>query len=183
MLENDESFFYIKNDDEVNLKTDRFNTEPNSLLINPFPNCDLSDSKILTFENRITNKKRDYRTVDVENNNQNSFDNLNFNNNLVKNNNGTTLVNNEHFSSDILNCERNLLKNSKIKKSYIEEEGPKIISLDEVPMFRKLFIQVHPFILNGYRIHHEIKDCFLSVLKLHNETLNIWTHMLPFIGF
>jgi adiponectin receptor len=195
MLENDESFIYIKNDDEVNLKTDRFNTEPNSYL-SPFPNCDLSDSRSLTYENEISHKERIGKTIDLENKNNLLIDNLIANNNQVYNRNGNTLDlknnltnnnshNNHYVSCDNLNSEKNLLKNSKIKKkkSYIEEVGPKIISLDEVPMFRKLFIQVHPFILNGYRIHHEIKDCFLSVFKLHNETLNIWTHMLPFIGF
>lgn len=191
MLENDESFIYIKNDEEVNLKTDRFNTEPqNCSYNNPFPNCDLSDSRILTFENELYNKDRAAKTLDLENNNL-LIDNLSYNNNQLYNRNGIALVNktnianniNNYVSSDNLNSEKNLLKHSKTKKSYIEEEGPKIISLDEVPMFRKLFIQVHPFILNGYRIHHEIKDCFLSVFKLHNETLNIWTHMLPFIGF
>lgn len=194
MLENDESFIYIKNDEEVNLKTDRFNTEPNNnSFYNPFLNCDLSDSRILTFENEIYNKERGGKTIDLENKNL-LIDNFGANNNLVYNRNGTALAaknnlvnnninNNNCLSGDNLNSEKNLLKNSKIKKSYVEEEGPKIISLDEVPLFRKLFIQVHPFILNGYRIHHEIKDCFISVFKLHNETLNIWTHLLPFIGF
>jgi len=209
MLENDESFIYIKNDEEVNLKTDRFNTEPQNNSFhnnNQFQICDLSDSRILTFENELNhNKDKSEKTVDLETNNF-LIDNLNANNNnnqvvysrnstsanalaltnknniFISNNNNNN--NNNYFMNENLNSEKNILKVSKTKKSFIEEEeGPKIISLDEVPMFRKLFIQVHPFILNGYRIHHEFKDCFLSVFKLHNETLNIWTHMLPFIGF
>ena len=171
MLENNESFIYIKNDYEVNLKTDRFKTEPNSYL-SPFPNCDLSDSRILSYDNEISHKERIGKTIDLENKNNLLIDNLIANNNQVYNRNGTALDlknnltnnnshNNHYVSCDNLNSEKNLLKNSKIKKNYIEEVGPKIISLDEVPMFRKLFIQVHPFILSGYRIHHEIKDCFL----------------------
>ena len=182
MLENNESFIYIKNDDEVNLKTDRFNTEPYNK--NSFFISDLSDSQIISANPEI---------FDLENkNNILLADNIllltnnNANNNQVYNRTGTLLskngtLNNNNISSD--NNEKQLLRNSKIKKSYIEEDGPKIISLDQVPLFRKLFIQVHPIILNGYRIHHQISECFVSVFKLHNETLNIWSHMLPFIGF
>ncbi len=38
------------------------------------------------------------------------------------------------------------------------------------------------FILSGYRRpRSSFLQCLLSVVKLNNETLNIWTHLLPFI--
>ena len=58
-----------------------------------------------------------------------------------------------------------------------------ITSLDKIHKYSNLFICVHPFILNGYRIHHTLKDCVASLFTLHNETLNIWTHLVPFLGF
>jgi hypothetical protein len=63
------------------------------------------------------------------------------------------------------------------------KEPASIISLDKVPRYSNLFISVHPFILHGYRIHHSLSECLKSMFTLHNETLNIWTHFLPFIGF
>jgi Haemolysin-III related len=187
MLENHESFIYIKNDEEVNLKSDRFNTEP--LYKNSFVNYDLSDSNIVGANLEFSQKENDHQkrmnlNLDNDNNllmnkvNQNNYEVYNRNSLMIQNNPNTFYLNNENMQSD-----RQLLKNSKIKKSYIEEEGPKIISLDQVPLFRKLFISVHPFILNGYRIHHTAKDCFFSIFKLHNETLNIWTHLIPCLAF
>ena len=37
------------------------------------------------------------------------------------------------------------------------------------------------FILTGYRTKHSVLDCVRSVFALHNETLNIWTHLAGFI--
>ena len=36
------------------------------------------------------------------------------------------------------------------------------------------------FILTGYRTEHTIFDCIKSIFSIHNETLNIWTHLLAF---
>jgi len=60
---------------------------------------------------------------------------------------------------------------------------PKITSLDEIQKFSNIFVCVYPFIFYGYRINHTIKDCLFSIFKLHNETMNIWTHLLPFLFF
>jgi len=198
MLENDESFIYIKNDEEVNLKTDRFNTEQNLLKLS-LQNPDISDAQILSVDNEIHQKNISSKTLGFDNKNYLLLEKSNPNSNYVHNRNGSSYAlknansninidenytNKNNFASvDTLKTDKSGHKSIKFKHSYIEEQGPKIISLDDVPRFRRLFIQVHPFILNGYRIHHEIRDCFLSVFKLHNETLNIWTHLLPFIGF
>lgn len=36
-----------------------------------------------------------------------------------------------------------------------------------------------PFIYNGYRIHYTFQQCKQSLFQLHNQTLNIWTHLVP----
>lgn len=70
-----------------------------------------------------------------------------------------------------------------IKDEVKHSNKPAVISLIELPKYKNFFITVHPFIINGYRIHHSIKDCLKSVFTLHNETLNIWTHLFPFLLF
>jgi predicted membrane channel-forming protein YqfA (hemolysin III family) len=37
---------------------------------------------------------------------------------------------------------------------------------------------ISPHILRGYRVGHAPGDLILSLLTLHNETGNIWTHLL-----
>jgi adiponectin receptor len=64
-----------------------------------------------------------------------------------------------------------------------EEKKAKIISLDKIGNYSNIFIAVHPFIMHGYRIRHTFKDCLVSIFKVHNETLNIWSHLLSFCLF
>eukprot|EP00741_Cyanophora_paradoxa_P025328 tig00000367_g24447.t1 len=39
------------------------------------------------------------------------------------------------------------------------------------------------FILTGYRVRFSIWLCLKSIFRLHNETMNIWTHLLGFALF
>lgn len=39
------------------------------------------------------------------------------------------------------------------------------------------------FIRLGYRVNHSFLDLFYSILKFHNETINIWTHIFGFTIF
>lgn len=41
----------------------------------------------------------------------------------------------------------------------------------------------NPYILAKYRAHYTLRMCLLSVFRLHNETMNIWTHLLGFCMF
>ena len=41
----------------------------------------------------------------------------------------------------------------------------------------------NPFILTGYRDRTSVIGCLKSVLLLHNETINIWSHFLGFLFF
>jgi hypothetical protein len=67
--------------------------------------------------------------------------------------------------------------------SQMFEKKATITSLDCIHKYSNMFICVHPFIFHGYRIHHTLKDCILSIFSFHNESLNIWTHLVPFIAF
>ena len=41
----------------------------------------------------------------------------------------------------------------------------------------------NPYIKSGYRTNLDYFACVKSVLSMHNETLNIWTHLLGFFVF
>ena len=43
--------------------------------------------------------------------------------------------------------------------------------------------QVMTAITRGYRPGLNYKQCLLSIFRLHNETINIWTHLLGFLFF
>jgi adiponectin receptor len=40
-----------------------------------------------------------------------------------------------------------------------------------------------PFILTGYRVHFSLRLCLRSLFHVHNETGNVWTHLLGAIAF
>jgi adiponectin receptor len=57
---------------------------------------------------------------------------------------------------------------------------PKLLSFDELAEWQK----DSPFILRGYRPEsNSAHACFASWLYLHNETVNIYSHLLPGILF
>ncbi|KAI7907192.1 hemolysin-III related-domain-containing protein [Cokeromyces recurvatus] len=55
----------------------------------------------------------------------------------------------------------------------------RLLLLEELPKDRR----ENQFVLSGYRFYHTSKDCLLSLFKLHNETMNIWSHLLGFFFF
>ncbi|KAG6603018.1 Adiponectin receptor protein [Phytophthora cinnamomi] len=40
------------------------------------------------------------------------------------------------------------------------------------------YLADNSYIRSGYRLHYSARECFLSLFELHNETLNVWTHMV-----
>ena len=40
-----------------------------------------------------------------------------------------------------------------------------------------------PFILTSYRANQDLAECFMSLFRLHNETLNVWLHLIGALGF
>uniref|UniRef100_K3XC53 Adiponectin receptor protein n=1 Tax=Globisporangium ultimum (strain ATCC 200006 / CBS 805.95 / DAOM BR144) TaxID=431595 RepID=K3XC53_GLOUD len=40
------------------------------------------------------------------------------------------------------------------------------------------YLADNSYIRSGYRLNYSVRDCFLSLFELHNETLNVWTHII-----
>eukprot|EP01133_Synstelium_polycarpum_P002606 gene2606-2992_t len=45
------------------------------------------------------------------------------------------------------------------------------------------YLQGNEFIVTGYRVNFTYALCAKSIFRMHNETLNIWTHLLGTIAF
>jgi adiponectin receptor len=45
------------------------------------------------------------------------------------------------------------------------------------------YLADNSYIHGGYRLHYSFRDCFYSLFELHNETLNVWTHMVGSLIF
>lgn len=45
------------------------------------------------------------------------------------------------------------------------------------------YMKDNEFILGHYRVEWPLKQIFLSIFTLHNETLNVWTHLIGFFLF
>uniref|UniRef100_A0A1D1ZFV7 Uncharacterized protein C30D11.11 n=1 Tax=Anthurium amnicola TaxID=1678845 RepID=A0A1D1ZFV7_9ARAE len=67
------------------------------------------------------------------------------------------------------------------KKQKREKEGMelRLVSYDELPEYMK----ENEFILDHYRSEWPLKYAFLSLFRWHNETLNVWTHLIGFFVF
>lgn len=46
-----------------------------------------------------------------------------------------------------------------------------------------LYLQDNDFILTGYRMNYTFRESFISVFHLHNEWMNVWTHLLGMCHF
>lgn len=49
--------------------------------------------------------------------------------------------------------------------------------------YAPIHLQDNEYILRGYRVGHNFKDAIKSALRIHNETGNIWTHLVGFVIF
>uniref|UniRef100_A0A803QBD7 Exostosin GT47 domain-containing protein n=1 Tax=Cannabis sativa TaxID=3483 RepID=A0A803QBD7_CANSA len=74
------------------------------------------------------------------------------------------------------------VKNRKKDKDSQSLNKPKryaLMSFRDLPEYMK----DNEFILNYYRADWPLKEAFFSLLRWHNETLNVWTHLLGFLLF
>ncbi|KAG7387169.1 Adiponectin receptor protein 2 [Phytophthora boehmeriae] len=69
--------------------------------------------------------------------------------------------------------------------SKTDEMPPKTSSkLSKLHTFERLhaegfaYLADNSYIRSGYRLHYSARECFQSLFELHNETLNVWTHMV-----
>ena len=60
------------------------------------------------------------------------------------------------------------------QRSTLESKIGQIMQVD--PALQNLYINT------GYRLNYSLSECFKSLFTFHNETMNIWTHLLSFIG-
>ena len=61
---------------------------------------------------------------------------------------------------------------------HCDPPSQKLLTARDVPLFvREISINT------GYRSELGYKGCIRSILTLHNETVNIWTHLLGFVFF
>jgi len=61
----------------------------------------------------------------------------------------------------------------------LASHGRPLLKYEDCPQYLKS----NPYIRTGYRSDQSWRQCLRSVMSLHNETLNIWTHLLGFIFF
>lgn len=70
-----------------------------------------------------------------------------------------------------------LEKISKAEKRKKEERvGARLVNFEDAPEYMK----DNQYILTGYRVDHSAWQCVKSIFALHNETGNIWTHLVGF---
>ena len=67
-----------------------------------------------------------------------------------------------------------------VRKKECGKEKDKflLVNVSAVPEYQAMIS-----ITSGYRQRLDYKDCLLSIFRLHNETINIWTHLLGFLIF
>ncbi|URD91233.1 hypothetical protein MUK42_27174 [Musa troglodytarum] len=70
-------------------------------------------------------------------------------------------------------------KEKKKEKSSCSEGKCKLVNYNSLPNFLKH----NEFILDYYRSEWPMKHAILSIFSIHNETVNVWTHLIGFIFF
>lgn len=66
----------------------------------------------------------------------------------------------------------------KVKKIKVKNKFP-LLRYEELPDYMK----DNEYILNYYRANWSLKQALVSLFLCHNETLNVWTHLIGFVAF
>jgi adiponectin receptor len=61
----------------------------------------------------------------------------------------------------------------------LEAIANRLLKYDEIPEF----LQGNVYIQEGYRVGYTCCYASRSLFTLHNETINVWTHLIGFLGF
>ncbi|KAG5464399.1 hypothetical protein LSCM1_00583 [Leishmania martiniquensis] len=64
-------------------------------------------------------------------------------------------------------------------KPYNNDSSLPLYVIADVPAY----LRDNRYILRGYRAYYTGKQCIASLLRMHNETINIWTHLLGVVFF
>ncbi|XP_057508549.1 heptahelical transmembrane protein 1 [Actinidia eriantha] len=82
-------------------------------------------------------------------------------------------------NQSILNLESNNQKNKKSQKRSNQTKQYGLVGFEELPAYMK----DNEYILKYYRANWPLKQAFFSLFRWHNETLNVWTHLIGFALF
>ncbi|KAA8535161.1 hypothetical protein F0562_030164 [Nyssa sinensis] len=74
---------------------------------------------------------------------------------------------------------KNKNKKKKITQSRSKAKRYALITFEELPEYMK----DNEYILNYYRANWPLKEALFSIVRWHNETLNVWTHLIGFVLF
>jgi len=69
--------------------------------------------------------------------------------------------------------------------AFLGAEPPPVKTVYELVDASQLpsWITPYAFVTTGYRCHFSYRLAFASLFRLHNETVNVWTELLPAVGF
>ncbi|CDO54631.1 hypothetical protein DV113_000116 [Geotrichum candidum] len=99
----------------------------------------------------------------------------------------TTLESNLlHLEKNLVDLEQFCLENSILAANHLNKSiqsalsaaATRLLTYEEIPTPWRC----NPYIKRGYRFCHNYFDCVVSMAKIHNETCNIWTHLLGFVA-
>ncbi|ORC90330.1 adiponectin receptor protein 1 [Trypanosoma theileri] len=62
---------------------------------------------------------------------------------------------------------------------YNDNPDLPLYMIDQVPKH----LADNKYIISGYRFDYTTRMCFRSIFSLHNETFNIWTHLVGYMAF
>ncbi|XP_050881436.1 heptahelical transmembrane protein 4 isoform X4 [Lathyrus oleraceus] len=79
----------------------------------------------------------------------------------------------------ILNGEEGRAHTKKERVKLLKKSKYQLVDYNSLPTYLK----DNEFILDYYRSEWPLKQIFLSVFSIHNETLNVWTHLIGFFLF
>ncbi|OMJ30057.1 Adiponectin receptor protein 2 [Smittium culicis] len=140
--------------------------DPSNQVFHNIPSESILNSEIQII-NSFENGSNIENTID--------FPNSNIINHAGNNNNPPSLIK-EHDTLSISSNTTNVSSEKLSEKNTLEPTSQKFstVNYTQVPDWA-----VEPFIFSGYRpIIPSYKSCLNSIFKIHNETGNIWSHLL-----